>query len=131
MPMFTRYKLSGEVVESRFIDLNEIQKYSILGQKARITTKDGKVCEGFADEPYLTGKGNSLTLKWYDMDFKTGHLRSSNMVTIFIPLDIITKIEAILYSNPRWGLPPFNEFLFSSEIKQKINDCRKKYRKRD
>ncbi|MCT3602015.1 hypothetical protein EFS28_03950 [Lactobacillus acidophilus] len=65
------------------------------------------------------------------MDFKTGHLRSSNMVTIFMPLDIITKIEAILYSNPRWGLPPFNEFLFSSEIKQKINDCRKKYRKRD
>ena len=40
MPIFTRYKLSGEVVESRFIDSDEItqHKYSILGQKARITT---------------------------------------------------------------------------------------------
>lgn len=40
------------------------------------------------------------------------------MVTVFIPIDIVTKIEAILNSNPRWGLPPFNEFLFSGEIKR-------------
>lgn len=100
MPIFTRYKLSGEVVESRFIDLNEIPKYSILGQKARITTKDGKVCEGF----------------------KTGHLRNSDLATILVPIDTVAKIEVILFSNPRWGTLPFNEFLFSSEIKQKISD---------
>lgn len=48
MPIFTRYRLSGKVVESRFIDSDEItqHKYSILGQKARITTNDGKVYEG-------------------------------------------------------------------------------------
>ena len=142
MPIFTRYRLSGKVVESRFIDSDEItqHKYSILGQKARITTNDGKVYEGFADEPYHTGEGNSLTLMWYDTDYKTGHLRSSNMVTIFIPIGIVAKIEAILYSNPRWGLPPFNEFLFSSEIKrcefkpdeelkQFIRDFNKKHQK--
>ena len=56
MPIFTRYRLSGKVVESRFIDSDEItqHKYNILGQKARITTNDGKVYEGFADEPYHT-----------------------------------------------------------------------------
>ncbi|WP_241146832.1 hypothetical protein [Lactobacillus gallinarum] len=140
MPIFTRYKLSGEVVESRFIELDELTKYSILGQKARVTTKDGKVYEGFADEPYHTEEGNSLTLMWYDTDYKTGHLRSSNMVTIFIPIGIVAKIEAILYSNPRWGLPPFNEFLFNSEIKrcefkpddelkQFIRDFNKKHQK--
>ena len=77
MPIFTRYRLSGKVVESRFIDSDEItqHKYSILGQKARITTNDGKVYEGFADEPYHTGEGNSLTLMWYDTDYRTGHLR--------------------------------------------------------
>ena len=42
MPIYTRYKLSGEVVESRFIELDELTKYSILGQKARVTTKDDK-----------------------------------------------------------------------------------------
>lgn len=48
MPIFTRYRLSGKVVESRFIDSDEItqHKYSILGQKARITTNDGKMYEG-------------------------------------------------------------------------------------
>ena len=77
---------------------------------------------------------------WYDTDYKTGHLSSSNMVTIFIPIGIVAKIEAILYSNPRWGLPPFNEFLFSSEIKrcefkpddelkQFIRDFNKKHQK--
>ncbi len=36
MQIFTRYRLSGKVVESRFIDSNEItqRKYSILGQKS-------------------------------------------------------------------------------------------------
>lgn len=48
MPIFTRYKLSGEVVESRFIGSDEItqHRYSILGQKARIITNDGKMYEG-------------------------------------------------------------------------------------
>ena len=62
------------------------------------------------------------------------------MVTIFIPIDTVAKIEAILYSNPRCGLPPVNEFLFSSEIKrcefkpydemkQFIRDFNKKHQK--
>ncbi|CDI58523.1 hypothetical protein [Lactobacillus helveticus] len=64
------------------------------------------------------------------------------MVTIFIPIGIVAKIEAILYSNPRCGLPPFNEFLFSSEIKRRvfipddeleqfIRDFNKKHQKQD
>ncbi len=66
--------------------------------------------EGFADEPYLSVKGNTLTLKWYDIDYETLGLRSEHMTTVFIPLDIIVKIETILFSNPRWGHPPINEF---------------------
>ena len=51
--------------------------------------------EGFADEPYLSVKGNTLTLKWYDIDYETLGLRSEHMTTVFIPLDIIVKIETI------------------------------------
>ena len=42
------------------------------------------------------------------------------MVTIFMLIDTVAKIEVILNSNPYWYLPPFNEFLFSSEIKRSV-----------
>lgn len=61
-----------------------------------------------------------MILKWYDTDYKTGHLRSGNMVTIFMLIATVAKIEVILNSNPHWCLPPFNEFLFSSEIKRSV-----------
>lgn len=122
MPIFTRYEFNGELVESRFIDVNEItnRKYSCLGQMIRVTINNAESYEGFEDEPYLSGKGNCLTLKWYDINYETFHLKSGNMTTIFIPLEIIDKIEAILYSNPRWGHPPINEFVFSQDLKSRL-----------
>lgn len=119
MIILTKYRLSGKVIESRFIDLDEITKrdYSNLGQKVRITTKDGKAYAGFADEPYHTGRGKSLTLMCYDIDYEKHKLRSSNMTITFIPLDIVVKIEAILYSNPRWGTGLTNKFEFSKPVK--------------
>lgn len=85
--------------------------------------------EGFAGEPYLSGKGNTLTLKWYDIDYETLGLRSEHMTTVFIPLDIIVKIETILFSNPRWGHPPINEFVFSQDLKSRLMELRNKNRK--
>lgn len=134
MIVYTKYKFSGKVSYSRFIELEEIKdrKYSCLGQMTRVTIRGGKTYAGFSDEPYLSGKGNCLTLKWYDIDYDTFRLRSSNMVTIFIPLDIIIGIESILYSNPRWGHPPINEFIFSDTLRQRLmklhdkNDSSKK-----
>lgn len=86
----------------------------------RVTINNAESYEGFADEPYLSGKGNCLTLKWYDINYETFHLKSGNMTTIFIPLKIIDKIEAILYSNPCWGHPPINEFVFSQDLKSRL-----------
>ncbi|WP_103660682.1 hypothetical protein [Lactobacillus sp. HT06-2] len=126
MLILTRYKLNGEVIESRFINISEItkKKYSCLGQMTRVTINDGRTYEGFAREPYLSGEGNSLTLELYDIDYETFHLRSDEMTTIFIPVDIVAKIEAISHSNPRWGRPPINEFLFGQDLKQRILDLR-------
>ena len=54
MIVYTKYKFSGEVSYSRFIELEEIKdrKYSCLGQMTRVTIRGGKTYAGFADEPY-------------------------------------------------------------------------------
>lgn len=46
------------------------------------------------------------------------------MTTVFIPLDVIVKIEFILHSNPRWGHPPINEFVFSQDLKSRLMELR-------
>jgi hypothetical protein len=113
------YKPNGDIFNS--CDLNfETLKPSVLGEMVRVTLKNKDTYEGFADEPYLSGKGKYLTLKHYDIDYEKFGLRSQNMVTISIPLEIIDKLEAILYSNPRWGHPPVNEFLFDTEFKHRM-----------
>ena len=129
MIIYTRYKFNGEVLFSRFINFEEImdRKYSCLGQMTRVTIKGGKTYEGFADEPYLSNKGKCLTLIWYDIDYDTLGLRSGKVTTIFIPLDIIIGIESILHSNPRWGHPPINEFVFSSELRSRLMKLHEKY----
>ena len=92
----------------------------------RVTIKGGKTYEGFADEPYLSDKGKCLTLIWYDIDYGTLGLRSGKVTTIFIPLDIIIGIESILHSNPRWGHPPINEFIFSDTLRQRLMELHDK-----
>lgn len=52
-----------------------------------------------------------------------------HMTTVFIPLDIIVKIETILFSNPRWGHSPINEFVFSQDLKSRLMELRNKNRK--
>ena len=129
MIIYTKYKFNGDVSCSRFIDIEEVtdHKYSCLGQMTRVTINDGRTYEGFADEPYLSGKGNCLTLKWYDLDYETFGLRSMNSTTIFIPLNIVEKIEAILHSNPRWGHPPINEFVFSRDLRSRLMELHDEY----
>ena len=129
MIVYTKYKFSGEVSYSKFIEPEEIldREYACSGQMTRITIRGGKTYEGFADDPFFLVDGNSYVLKWYDIDYNDFGLRSNNMVTIFIPLDIIIGIESILFSNPRWGHPPINEFVFSSELRSKLMELHEKY----
>lgn len=50
-----------------------------------------------------------------------------NSTTIFIPLNIVEKIEAILHSNPRWGHPPINEFVFSQDLRSRLMELHDEY----
>lgn len=120
MAILTIYKLNGEVYESRFIDFSS-RKPSVIGQKARVTIKNGRTYEGFVDAPYnefSTQSNDVLTLQLYDINSKNCRLRSNDMVTIFIPLEIIEKIETILHSNPRWGVMLTNRFEFPKNKNQ-------------
>lgn len=58
-----------------------------------------------------------LEIYRYDLNEETATLRGSDGSTIFIPVEIIEKIEAISHSNPRWGTRSTNKFTFSSTIK--------------
>lgn len=102
------YKLSGEIdYEGEFI-INRTP----LGQKVRVTTSDGEVYIGFWNTPALHGElPDVIEVLQYDLDESTAKLRSYNDTIDSVPLDKIVKIEAILYSNPRWGVRPTNKFV--------------------
>lgn len=53
----------------------------------------------------------------YDLDEKTGELRSDKEIVDYVSLKEITKVEAILHSNPRWGTQATNKFVFAKSVK--------------
>lgn len=53
----------------------------------------------------------------YDIDEITTELVSNNAVTDLVSTKFITRVEAILYSNPRWGTPATNKFTFARSVK--------------
>lgn len=86
-------------------DFNKLTTYP-LGQKVRITMNDQKEYVGFWSEPFEPFSVKTITLIQYNLDESTGKLRKLDFdgdITISIPVDGIAKIEAILYSSPRWG----------------------------
>lgn len=105
------YKLSGEIdYEGEFV-INRTP----LGQKVRVTTSDGEVYIGFWKTQALRGVlPDMIEVLRYDLDETTATLRSNNDTIDSVPLDKIVKIEAILFSNPRWGVRPTNKFVGGS-----------------
>lgn len=123
MKRFIQYNLAGEIIEQHPLDLDH-PKVNPLGQKVRITVNDGKKYVGFLDTPLMVPAlmntffketvVNYLQISRYDLDEDSPKLRSYNSIAIFIPTAIVEKIEAILYSNPRWGSQLTNEFIFKA-----------------
>lgn len=120
---FTQYNLSGKVVDQYHLDsFNELTSYP-LGQKTRITMNDQKEYVDFWSEPFEPSAVKTIILMQYTLDENTGKLRSfdsSSNIIIFVPVDGIAKIEAILYSSPRWGTRPTNKFKFSKPVRRDL-----------
>lgn len=118
MAEITFYSLSGKVKGKKTLDVETLEP-NPLGEMARVTLKDGTVYEGYVEEPYIrhgirsAKKVDYMTLFFFDDDPQTHKPRSFNLINRSkFPLKDIAKMEAILYSNPRWGHPPFTKFEF-------------------
>lgn len=92
----------------------------------RVIINNGKSSASPADELYLLGERNCLTLRWYDIDYKIFHLISENMATIFIFLSIMDKIKTILHSNSRWRYPTIKKFVFCQDLKSRLMELHNK-----
>lgn len=128
---FIQYNLSGEVVEENEFTMTSF-KANPIGQKVRITTNAGKVYVGFWDT-IISGQllPKQIKISRYDLDNLTGKLKTSKNITDFVPINEISKIEAILHSNPCWGTRPTNKFAFFKPIRidQKIAFFKKRSKK--
>lgn len=120
MVEFIQYNLQGDVKLKTNLDFTQ---NSFLGQKTRITINNDRQYTGFMNFTGKTMPGTLqpaenptvLELKRFDIDPQTKKVRSDNFTSIFIPSNCIIRVEAILYSNPRWGHYPNNEFQFNHE----------------
>lgn len=127
---FIEYDRNGNVILKAKLDFT---RYSCHGQKTRITTKDGRQYIGYMDYHGKFKKGTInpagtpavFELRRFDIDPKTKKVRDDDGPSIFVPLALITRVEAIEYSGPRWGIPPNNEFrchLFAKAEVQKARE---------
>lgn len=113
---FIQYNKAGKIAKRCICELNQL-KCPPLGQKVRVTLNDEKQYIGFWDT--FSGFDTKIVeISKYDLDENTGELRSDNSLVTFIPTDKIFRLEAILYSNPRWGVAPTNKFTFSKPVRR-------------
>lgn len=103
------YSLSGKIMESQLIEPQSIEKKT-LGERVRITLNDEKIYEGLTDNTFGSKTEKKLVLFQYDIDEEYNKLRSSKVINIYIPLEKIAQVEAIKFSNLRWGSPLTNRF---------------------
>lgn len=114
---FIQYNLAGEVVDQYSTDVKHL-KANPVGEKVRITMNDGKKYVGFWDTFIENHKlPDKIKVSRYDLDEKTGKLRSAKDIADYVPIKKIAKVEAILHSNPRWGTRATNKFVFSKPVK--------------
>ena len=57
-------------------------------------------------------------MNWRKLILKKSPGRSGNKVVIFMPINRISQLEVILYSNPRCGVAPNNKFTFSKSARR-------------
>lgn len=92
--MIEFYTLKGEFVKEEELTRTIIEK--VHGMKIRCTLKNGKVLIGYCSSAeLLTGKNIEICCEF---DIVTGFSDKK-----IIPCEEICKIEAMQYSNPRWG----------------------------
>ena len=91
-----------------------------LGQRVRITLDDEKTYEGLTDNTFDSKTEKKLVLFLYDIDEEHNKLRSDKGISIFIPLKKVTQVEAIRFSNPRWGSPLTNKFETVEEWRERM-----------
>ena len=104
-------------------ELKEGNLGRVLGMMARCFLKNGDICEGFADPYRLYGEPKYdeevhdfiYLWTWTHFDEEThsltgeGHTKYERTFTP-IAIDKIIRMDAILYSNPRWGGGLINRF---------------------
>lgn len=106
---FIQYNLLGNIIYEGTFTITR----NPLGQKVRVTTTDDKVYIGFWGAFAMNHQlPDKIKIDRYDLDEATGKLRSFKNISDFVPAIKIVKVEAILYSNPRWGTRPTNKFIF-------------------
>lgn len=135
MTEFIQYDLQGNVKLKTTFDFT---RHSCHGQKTRITTTDGCQYIGFMNFTGKTMPGtlqpaenpSVFELQRFDIDSFTKKVRSNNLISIFIPLNITTRVEAILYSNPRWGRYPNNKFQLAAKESPEKQERREKFNHR-
>lgn len=114
---FIQYNLAGEVVKQYSADVIQWEAYP-LGEKVRITTNEGKEYVGFWDTFIENHKlPDKIKVSQYDLDEETGKLKSNEDIANYVSVKKIAKVEAILYSNPRWGTRATNKFTFTEPVK--------------
>lgn len=112
---FIQYNQAGKITKRCICELNQLKR-SPLGQKVKVTLNDEKQYIGFW-YTFLRVDTKIVEISKYDLDENTGELRSGNSLVTFIPTNKIFRLEAILYSNPRWGVVPTNKFIFSKPVR--------------
>lgn len=78
---------------------------------------DGRIYIGFLDTFIGQNAIQTVEVSQYDLNEETSELRSNESIVTFIPTNKIIKLEAIQYSNPRWGTKPTNKFEFAKPVK--------------
>lgn len=130
MGKIINYTLRGEIKSE--LPLNEKYLDNIHGKLVRCHMVDGTHIVGFGD-PYRTrfdfdNKIHDIIYLWtWDhLDETTGQLigegdEKYNQTFTPVKIDQIKDIEAILFSNPRWGGRLTNKFFIKSDYDLEIN----------
>lgn len=119
------YKLNGQVKSEKVLTKENLK--NINGMMIRCIMANGTEEVGFADPTGICDKENYdgevneyiYLWTWDNLDENTGKLIGNedekyNQTFKSVKIDDIEKIEAITYSNPRWGRKLTNKFEFYS-----------------
>ena len=115
------YKKDGTLVVQE--ELTADNTMGTLGMMVRCIMKNGDICEGFSDIQGPPDRRNGLSVKrgilylwtWTNLDEETHRLMGDEKTKYdqtFTPvlIDKIVSMDAIVYSNPRWGGKLTNRF---------------------